>query len=545
MTGGISTTAVPVDAATRCDRPSKNTIGTFARDRHPLVFVHGWTARGDSMEDTWHRIRDRMPDTFEARMFDYEKANTDWAASPRVAACLADYLVAVSQAHRETGGNGRVYVVAHSMGGLATRFATAPSYGGAPAGDVVAGLTTIATPHLGSPFGNTTKGEWWEWVNELDDENPLPDRTSDAARCLALHDRDRPLPNGCDIAPYLPTGVALGQISGTNVVRRTLFGITLYDIDLRSDGVVSVDSATGYLPDSGPPGQSAPRMSGTYLKDVSCTVTSDQTMELLRSFRGGNLPASLIVAQLKALSLLANDSALLDQIATGELGPHLTAMLIVAALTYPCSHGALLTQSNSIDAVVESLRAQLRTSAEPKKTTLRPFDRTGNPAPGWTVAAQSTGPVDCRFGIASVSAVDDDIMACSPTPASADACVTTSTSALCLVDPFSTEIVRNVLSGSDSKPAIAPQSAVPIALVLDDGTQCRRRLGGSWPSPEAEPDYVGYYFCSIGSKFEAVWGARGSDGFAKGADGWTVEVGSERGPLRKHRVAEVFYVGLA
>lgn len=547
----LLTGSARADSARTCEHPSKEStaVGSLARDRHPLVLVHGWIGDAGGMADTWKAIDAAIPNTFQARFFDYRNANTEWAASPTVASCLASYLHQVARAHRDRGGDGRVFVVAHSMGGLAARFATSSLYTDQPASDVLAGLTTIDTPHLGSPFGNTVEGDFWQWQNELGNANLLPDRASDAVRCLALHGKDRVLPAGCAAPPYLPTGVALGQISGDNLIRRTLFGIDLYDIDLRSDGIVGVDSASGYLLQSGPPNKSvASEVAYDSIKDVSCTVTTDQTMALLRAFRGGNIPAAIISAELQAIGFLANDSAILDQILSGQPGPNLMAMMLVAALVYPCSHNGMLTEASSIAALVASLRTQLKSSAaQPIITTLRPFDRNGNLAQGWILDKRTNGPIDCDYSSPSRSAVEDNLQECGPTPASADSCLVLppGTTALCLSDPFSTTVVRNAVSGHASTTSTAPKSAVPIALVLDDGTQCRLRIGGSWPTPQAKPDYIGYYGCSLGSTFQAVWGPQGGDGITQSPDGWTVQLGGERGALSTHRVSEVRYVGFA
>lgn len=550
LLAGTTTAAAPAEAGPACDHPSSSfqQIGSLSSNTHPLVMVHGWTANGEGMRSAWTLIDQRIPNTFQARLFDYSNANTDWAASPRIASCLAAYLRAVSQAHRDSGGDGRVFVVAHSMGGLAARFATANSYAGHPAGpDIVAGVTTIDTPHLGSPFGNTEGAALWQWWNELHNKDLLPEHRSDAVRCLAIHDRTHPLPHGCAVAPYLPAGVSLGQISGDNVVRRTLFGVGLYDIDLRSDGVVGVDSATGYLPQSGPSDTTAPHMTSSYMKDVSCTVTTDETMALLRSFTGGAISPSMIRAVLAAFAFLANDSAILDQINSGQLGPNLAVLLVIAAVLYPCSHNAMLTRPDSINAVAESLRAQLADTGQPKITTLRPFGHEGNLAAGWSLDNRSTGPIDCQFGSPSPSAVDADIQECAPVAATADSCLIlpTGTTALCLADPFTTKIVRNAVTGKAVTAATAPRAAVPIGIVLDDGTKCRRRIGGSWSTPDAKPDYVGFYGCTQGSSFQAVWGPANGTGIAVTPNGWTVEVGGEHSALIKHRIAEAFYVGLS
>ncbi|KAA0024911.1 esterase/lipase family protein [Antrihabitans cavernicola] len=339
-------------------------VGTFDPARHPIVLVHGWIGSAEDLHNVAAAIDKRTPRTFDYRYFDYRNAHTDWAARPIVASCLAHYLHDISDSHKKAGGDGRVYVVAHSMGGLATRFATNSAFTDDPVGsDVLGGLTTIDTPHLGSPFGGTAEADLYQdgkvawdflWGNHL-----LPERHTDAIRCLALHGSHQDLPQDCSTAPYLPEGSPLGQISGDNTLQRTLFGVPLYDIDLRSDSVVGVDSSTGYLASSGPPGTKYPPMRGATMHDVTCKVTSDQTLSLMRSFRGGNIPAAIISAEITAIGALWNDSAVLDQINSGHLGPNLEVMLAVAALLYPCSHNAMLNNNESFDAVADSLKTQL------------------------------------------------------------------------------------------------------------------------------------------------------------------------------------------
>ena len=70
-----------------------------------------------------------MPEHF---LFDDKRYNTVWASDASIAACLADYIRQVSDLHRERGGNGRVFLVAHSMGGLAVRFALESGTAGSP-----------------------------------------------------------------------------------------------------------------------------------------------------------------------------------------------------------------------------------------------------------------------------------------------------------------------------------------------------------------------------------------------------------------------------
>jgi hypothetical protein len=87
------------------------------------------------------------------------------------------------------------------------------------------------------------------------------------------------------------------------------------------------------------------------------------------------------------------------------------------------------------------------------------------------------------------------------------------------------------------------EDPIPFALVLDDGTQCRVRIGGAWSRPQEHPDWAGHYGCKPDT---AVWGPVGK-GINKGFGGWTVEVGTidGMGHLTEHKVAKAYYVAVA
>src|SRR6478735_8684659 len=274
--------------------------GSFDPRHHPLVLVHGWQGKSDSMSPVEQGLQKLLPNTFDVRYFDYRDVANQWAARPAIAACLSDYVNEVSGNDRRDGGDGRVYLVAHSMGGLAIRFAADPASVPDPIpAAAIGGVVTFDTPHQGSPFGDTllaTIAQYWVGALKLS----LPDKNSDAAKCLARHDAQRALPTGCATPPYLPSGTRVSQIAATNTVRRTLFGVTLYDLTLNSDGVVAVDSSHGSL-NSGPAGTASPK-GAIGLPDVACTTTSDQTMKLLKTaVSAGNLAAGIIKAELQAL----------------------------------------------------------------------------------------------------------------------------------------------------------------------------------------------------------------------------------------------------
>ncbi|MEU7143532.1 hypothetical protein ABZ942_29110 [Nocardia sp. NPDC046473] len=186
-------------------------------------------------------------------------------------------------------------------------------------------------------------------------------------------------------------------------------------------------------------------------------------------------------------------------------------------------------------------------SNTPKITTLTPFDAQGAPTTGWEVddKAGST-PIDCSYNEPSPSASTDNILLCAPSAAAADSCTTVPTkpTALCLIDPFNNHLTRYATTTVRTGVVHAPQTPQPIALILDNGTKCRLRNGGSWSSPEANPTYVGYYFCP-GNGFQAIWAPPSGPAITQQPTGWTVQLGAERGPLTQHQVTEAFYVAIS
>ncbi|BDY31495.1 hypothetical protein hbim_05451 [Mycolicibacterium mageritense] len=187
----------------------------------------------------------------------------------------------------------------------------------------------------------------------------------------------------------------------------------------------------------------------------------------------------------------------------------------------------------------------------PQVIVLRPVDMQGNVQNGWQQAADhsTTTPIDCTFGAASPYDVDSSVRSCGATAESGDACwpAADSRHVLCVRDPFARVVDLLPADGltTPRKPAERPYR--PFALILDDGTRCRARIGGAWASPVEQPDWVGYYWCGT---TDAVWAppngdGRTSDGIMRSRGEWSVMVGPAAGPLTKHRVAQVFYVGVA
>jgi hypothetical protein len=336
LAGLVGSTPRSAGAAS-CGAGSSPTTG-LVRDAHPVVLVHGWT--GGVMQATRTKLEAKIGKGWQFLLFDYHGASALWASSPRIAGCLATYLKAVSDAHVKAGGDGMVYVVAHSMGGLALRFAADPRYGKiAGLADHIGGLVTLATPHRGTPWGNS--GVYVQLANLkntlLLDAAP---KGQEATRCLAPQDAGGGLPAGCDAPPYLPLKVRIDQIAGAATVRRTFFGLHAYDILLGGDSIVPQLSAQGYLRSA----QGSTVGMSARSTQVSCAIDADAFGAVL----GGGVLGT--IARLKI------DGAAMDAIQGDRTSPALLEFLLAANTAMPCSHVGITKFDAAIDQTVTALR---------------------------------------------------------------------------------------------------------------------------------------------------------------------------------------------
>jgi len=189
---------------------------------------------------------------------------------------------------------------------------------------------------------------------------------------------------------------------------------------------------------------------------------------------------------------------------------------------------------------------------QPDVVVLKPVDSQGKIQPGWVEdRSRADDRIDCSFGSPSPYDRSSQVRDCGATADSADACwpAADGQHVLCLTDPFS-----NVLNLIGAQGLTKPRKSLsngptPFALLLDDGTQCRARHGGSWGAPKERPDWVGHFSCRVpgdldNKAFVAVWGPP-DKGIDQGFGGWTVMVGPEDGHLTKHKVSKAYYVGVA
>jgi len=128
----------------------------------PVLFVHGFAgAPSDfrrtlggrpSMLDVISRARGVVTYTF-----DYSDHSLEWVTDPAIGDALAQAIVCLAEAHDE-----RVTVIAHSMGGLATKQAQGLTVDGARVSRSLRRVITIGTPLRGAQilgFGGGVVGE--------------------------------------------------------------------------------------------------------------------------------------------------------------------------------------------------------------------------------------------------------------------------------------------------------------------------------------------------------------------------------------------------
>ncbi|MBL7495921.1 alpha/beta hydrolase [Frankia sp. CNm7] len=343
--------AAPAQASSSaCSSRSTSPSTRPADGTRPVVFVHGWMADGGALKETGKALTARTGNRITPYYFDYGAHRTTWASADAVAGCLAKYLAAVSATY---GGDGKVLVVAHSMGGLATLYAARR----AGAAELLGGVVTFATPYLGSPFGETWAAGFWQDLHQHG-STEVPPPGSDAQVCLGPHPNGGAnMPDACasTLPSYLPASVPLTAIAGSATVRRTLGPFHLYDIPLSSDGIVPVSSAHGYLPMN--PREPQPRGVKVSLRTDACTITSDSLLTAAVALGWSKSALAALAAGIGQMAVL--DDNTFDGILSGNLTPGLVAYLAAVEAAASCSHGRLYKGDVSLNHATDALISYL------------------------------------------------------------------------------------------------------------------------------------------------------------------------------------------
>lgn len=322
----------------------------------PVVFVHGWT--GGPMEKTAALLKKQLGSNINPFLFDYHQWSLFWASDPNIAPCLADYINKVYQVYQSKGGQGHIIVIAHSMGGLALRYASDEKLVQNPIKNgVISNVITLDTPYLGSPWGGSNWAYLLSWFNHFFGEKLSKNNSPlNAGDCLIQHQGAQSLSTkDCDgDPPYLPQGIQLSEFAGNITIHRSLFGVTLYTIPLNSDGIVTVPSSQGYVT-SGPNDQATPGqvIIQSYTEDCSIdTGTVIQEALKLRSLDtlSADVINSLILFDYPTLQDLQNDNLSTLPVRTYSLA---------AAMAGSCSHTNIYSNPDVINHMASIIQGVL------------------------------------------------------------------------------------------------------------------------------------------------------------------------------------------
>lgn len=332
-----------------CDGQYSGTSPTsgLVKQAHPVVLVHGWT--GGPMQETRTALESRMKTGWQFLLFDYHQVSDHWAARPEIAKTLAKYIQCVSDAHHAAGGDGHVFVVAHSMGGLATLYAANPTNGGPDMGSRLGGLVTLDTPWTGTSWGGKAEA----YLAQSRAMMHFPSPTSDAWTCLGKTVGGT---GTCSTPSFLPPPVPVAQIAGQVTISRTFFGIHAYDMPTAGDLVVTTDSQQSYrrVAAGTPWGQHQFMQTVSCTTDLSAVLAEKGTKYGSRFGWAGALIGGLTAADLQMLA----DGHIMDALSQDKVDESVLEVVGFALFRAPCSHVGMPNDPPAMDAVAAQLQQE-------------------------------------------------------------------------------------------------------------------------------------------------------------------------------------------
>jgi triacylglycerol lipase len=237
---------------------ARRVAGSDGRGRIPVLFVHGFTGSPNNFRHS----RDGRPDLIEsvaardgvtAYTFDYSDHSSMWVTDPAIGPPLARSIACLGRASGH-----KVVAVAHSMGGLAVRYAQGQVIRGEPVSDSLARVVTVGTPTNGVILLSLQNGELGDKIVQavVDSAGDLcdEDETPRKYLCDLLDAAGAPgvtamAPGSAELAalPAWGRGVVVHPMAASLALRLSIFGQGT-TVDL-GDIVATVASATA---DAGP-----------------------------------------------------------------------------------------------------------------------------------------------------------------------------------------------------------------------------------------------------------------------------------------------------
>ena len=226
-----------VQPAQRACTPQTQITGT------PVIFIHGFES-SPAIWDSMFSMVYAMPGTWTTA-FDYSGVSTQWVTNSAIGPAFASYIKCVAQASTA----GKVIIVAHSMGGLATRWAAAPKDGGVS--QYIGTVITIGTPNTGSFMGNIGTGLYplacSGSKSRLAMNLPLLTNICEGENAEAGMQAFGPSINSL---PELPSGIPLHAIAGNETI---LLYLGLAQVVAPTFGDVAVLQSSALSPRGGTP----------------------------------------------------------------------------------------------------------------------------------------------------------------------------------------------------------------------------------------------------------------------------------------------------
>lgn len=499
----------------------KNNDGTPVRLRPgpsgkyvPVVYVHGWTSSSIHDEDGKGGAFSAKPDLLTSRIgsaspvrsligniqelggtaaftFDYSRYASRWVTDDNIGPSLAGALDCLADKSGE-----KVIVVAHSMGGLATRQALA--HGGDALAAKVSQVITFGTPNTGSLVAAVlAAGIDSAAAAGLLSGNPLG-----ATLRLILSYCGKAMSQDQFSAGLICSAVpALGSFDSQGGEALRMGSGELKALPPWPEGV-TVNSLAG--------GTELITTSGFFLQPKKTTAAAGDVIVGLDSALSGATATKVVRCsyELTPTTSLV-DGARVNILRTATLNEvSRSAWVNFFYEKNPCLHTLLMRNAElalaELGFIVDDIQSRQPAT---KFVTLRPWRDGSEKSPTGVVDGQMAASNYCETSNVSNRA---DAFRCFLDSGVYDPCLRNpdvSTEYLCTTGEDKV-LIRNVRSDdSPSSSTTSPDESTPYFVTLTDGTACRMSSGAGPPSIPGYP----YWYGSCEGPHAGIWRARIKD----------------------------------
>jgi pimeloyl-ACP methyl ester carboxylesterase len=233
--------------------PASIYCSTDHEARQPVLLVHGFNSGPQTWQDASRNQLARAGSSTCIDVFDYAEQSSNWVTDLKTGPALATRIGTLAAASKAGGGSGKVIIVAHSMGGLATRCASSTICNGGQDGiaPLIAELISFGTPNTGSwlvgpglhdvgrTLGSLFSAACYLSFNGANDicQQIRNLGTSDATRAF------KPDSKQLQDLPQLPSDVPVYALAAQIEIHTSFFGLNEADLGDGGDAIVLEDSA--------------------------------------------------------------------------------------------------------------------------------------------------------------------------------------------------------------------------------------------------------------------------------------------------------------